>query len=269
MFLPESIDLGHSEKYVLSIRIRPHGFTFSISDPEDGRNYCLRETSFSEKDNLAVNIQRIIFELSFLTQEFKQTNVIIVSSDYDLVPAPYFMVKEKDQLYNLTHTQQEGHILSDLIEKQDIVTLYSINDEIFGFLSRNLWDPHFFHHSTLLINLFENRGAANPNKSKMHLNFHENSMDVICFAGNKLVHSLTYENEPAANQAYFILKLWEICGFDQLEDIVYITGKADDLLIIRLQEYIKNIEQVSSPSEIYLWSEDAQNAPLDLLALSL
>ena len=64
---------------------------FSISDPETKENYCLRETSFSMSDNLLANIQRIIFDFNFLTQEFKQTNVIFVSSSYDLIPARYFV----------------------------------------------------------------------------------------------------------------------------------------------------------------------------------
>ncbi|WP_419034423.1 DUF3822 family protein [Dysgonomonas gadei] len=269
MFLPENIDLGQSEKYVLSIRIKTDEFMFSISDTDNRKGYCLRETTFSANDKLLSNIQRIIFDLNFLTQEFKQTNVIIVSPDYELVPASYFNIKEKEQLYNFTHNQEAGQLMSGLIDKQDIISLFNVEKDIFEFLSRNLWNPHFFHHSNLLINLLEDKGGVINSRSKMYLNFHGSFMDVICFSGSKLVHCLTYENEPAANQVYYILKLWENCGFNQLEDYIYISGKPDELVVIRLQEYIKNIERINAPSEVYLWNEDAQKAPLDLLALVL
>lgn len=269
MFLPEKIDLAQSEKYILSIRIKPDGFMFSISDPENGSVYCLRETTFSENDKLLNNIQRIVFDLNFLTQEFKQTNVIIVSSDYEIVPAAYFNAKDKGQMYKFTHSTEIGHLVSGLIEKQDIITVFNMEKDIYEFLARNLWNPYFFHHSNLLVNLFENRGGVMGSRSKMYVNFHDNFMDVVCFLGSKLIHSLTYENETPANQVYFILKLWENCGFNQLEDYIYMTGRPDDLVVIRLQEYIKNIERMNAPSEIYLWNEDAQKAPLDLLALAL
>jgi len=269
MFLPESIDLGHSEKYVLSIRIKPNGFMFSISNPENGKNYCLRETTFSVNDDLLSNIQRIVFELSFLTQEFKQTNVVIVSKDYELVPAVYFDKKKKEDLYNFTHLDKVNHVLTGLVEKQDVVALFGLEKDLFDFLSRNLWTPYFFHHSDLLIDFFEKKGRTTNNVSKIYLNFHDNFLDIICFSGAKLLHSLTYENEPPANQVYYILKLWEDCGFNQMEDYIYIAGQPDELIIAKLQLYINNIEQVTPPSEIYLWNEDAQKAPLDLLVLSL
>lgn len=269
MFLPESIDLGHSEKYVLSIRIKPNGFMFSIADPDNRKNYCLRETTFSDDGNLLENVQRVVFELSFLTQEYKQTNVVIVSGDYDLIPASYFDRKKKEYLFNYTHFDKSDYILSGLIDMQDVIMLYTIGEDLHHFLSRNLWNPVFFHHANLLIDLFSGKSKMKVSRSKMYLNFHDDLMDVFCFSGTRLVHSLTYEGESADNQAYYVLKLWERFGFDQMQDYIYIAGRDDAPVMSRLQLYISNIERVDPLSEIYLWNEDAQRAPLDLLTLSL
>lgn len=269
MFIPQYIDLGKSEKYILSVRIKSNGFMFSISEPEVGKHYFLQETSFLPHDDLLNNIQRIIFDLNFLTQEFKRTNVIIVSPEYDLIPASYYDSKEKITLYDFTHLNKSKHILEGLIEKQNIITLFNIEKPIFEFLSRNLWNPQFYHHSTLLANYIESKGKASWANSKMYLNFHDNLLDIFCFSGLRLMHSQTYENEPAANQLYYILKLWERCGFDQLNDYLYIIGNPELYVSLHVQEYIKNIERINVPSEIYLWSDDAQKAPLDLLTLSL
>lgn len=269
MFLPENIDLGQSEKYVLSIRIKPDGFMFSIYEPGNEMNYCLRDTTFSGGDDLSNNVQRIIFELGFLTQEFKRTNVVIVSKDYELIPAAYFDTKNKKDLYDFTHFNKSGYLLSGLIDKQDVVTLFNLDRNIFDFLSRNLWTPQFYHHSNLIAGLFEDKGKITSTNSKMYLNFHGNFMDVICFSGSKLRHSITFENEPAINQIYYALKLWERFEFNQLNDYLYIAGDADETILTHLQLYIKNVEPINAPSEVFFWSEDAQKAPLDLLALSL
>ena len=269
MFLPDNIDLGQSEKYILSVRIAPDSFMFSIMEPGIGKSYCLKETSLSANDNLLGNIQRIIFDLNFLTQEYKQTNVIIVSPDYTLTPAAYSNAKQAKSIYDFTHSKKGGHILSGLLDEQDIVLSYSIEQEVFEFLSRNLWNPVFYHHSFLMIHWFDKKSKFHANSSKMYLNFHSHFMDVICFEGDKLIHCITFDNENSSDQLYFILKIWENCHFDQLNDNLFIVGKPERMLIKSLEKYIKNIEYLSIPSEIFMWNEDAQNAPLDLLTLAL
>ena len=269
MFLPDNIDLGQSEKYVLSIRLAQDSFMFSIVEPGNEKTYCLRETTFSPNSNLSENIQRIIFDLNFLTQEYKQTNVVIVSDRYDLIPASYFDIKQKKTLYNFTRSDKSGHLLSGLIEQQDMITLYDLDKDIFEFFSRNLWTPRFFHHSQSMIDWYGKKGKLTGTTAKMYIYTHDKLMDVFCFRGQKLIHGLTYKNETGPNQLYYILKLWEKCGFDQLKDHLFFSGDTDELLMSKLNEYIKNIEVINTPSEIYLWSEDAQKAPLDLLTIAL
>lgn len=270
MYLPETIDLGQSEKYVLSIRLASNGFMFSISEPGIGGSYCFRETTFRDSDDLKSNVQRIVFELSFLTQEFKQTNVIIASNKYDLIPELYYDKKQKEILYNTTHVDKSYCVLTSHIASQEIYNLFDIEDSVYEFLSRSLWNPQFYHHSGLLIDMFEKKTKASETKLKMFLNFHDSFMDVLCFSGSKLLYCQTYENEAPTNQLYYILKIWEKTGFDQLKDYIYLIGKSDDLIINRLQEYIKNVEQMNAiPSEVFLWNEDARKAPLDLLSLAL
>lgn len=269
MFLPESIDLEHSEKYILSIRIKSNGFMFSITDPENVKNYCLRETTFSSEDNLLGNVQRIIFELNFLTQEFKQTNVVFVGKDYDLIPASYFDKKEATELYNYTHFDKVEYTMSGFVDSQDVMVSYRVDKDLVDFLSRSLFNPNYFHYSNLLINWIDKKSKLMKGKSKMFVSFHENMMDIFCFSGLKLIHSLSFENENSANQVYYLLKLWEQCGFNQQEDVLYILGDADRLIIARTQLYINKIENLTWAGEITSWSDDAKKAPLDLLTLSL
>lgn len=242
---------------------------FSITDPENRKNFCLRETTFSTDSDMITNIQRIIFDLNFLTQQYKQTNVIFVSPGYDFVPAAFFENKEKQRLYNTVHADKSECILTNESEKQGLVTIYSVEERLHNFLLRNLCDPLFYHYTNLLADVLRDKGKAISLVSKMFVNFHDNLMDIICFSRSQFLHCLTFENEPVDNQLYFILKVWEQCGFDQLKDHLYIIGNPDEQMRLNLYNYIKNIEPMSAPSETFLWNEDASKAPLDLLSLSL
>lgn len=269
MFIPEYIDLGQSEKYVLSIRINDSGLMFSISDPNNEKNYCFRKTDFSAGSDLLSNIQRIVFDLNFLTQPFLSTNVVFVSPHYDFLPKEYLEQKKQKAVYDLVHDDKSDFMLTAECGGKEYSVMYSIGESLHSFLCRNLYDPHFYHHAELLVDMLQDKGKAVSLTSKMFVNFHDNMMDIICFRNSKFIHCLTYENEPVSNQLYFILKMWEQCQFDQTKDYLYIVGKPEEQVRLDLYDYIKNVEPMSAPSEVFLWNDDAQKAPLDLLSLSL
>lgn len=270
MFLPPTIDLAHSEKYILSLRIKPTEFMFSLTEPNAGRNYCLRSTQFDNaSESLLESVQKIIFELNFLTQQYKKTNVIFVEPEYKLVPSELFDIKQKEKLFDFSSIEKNSFVLSDDIAKFRVNNLYKANEDIHGFLSRSLYNPQFYNHITPLVYLLEGRAKSTSIDARMYINLHDNLMDIICFSGNKLLLSVTYDNLTAQEKSYFILKMWESLAFDQMKDLLLIAGEIEDTALDVLRNYIKNIERVASPSEIFIWHEDAQKAPLDLIALSL
>lgn len=269
MILPEYINLEQSEKYILSIRLKTSQLIFSISNPENTKHYCLREVYFSSGKDLLSNIQKVIFELNFLTQPFLQTNLIYVSADYDLVPNEYFESKKKKELYNLVHIDKNRYVLSDDNKGEDFVTLYGVEESVYDFLLRNLYNPQFFHHSTLLIDYFKDKGMIAPSVSRMFVNFHNDQIDVICFTHSGVLHCLSFIDESPINQLYYILKIWEQSNLNQMTDYLYLVGDPNEIVKNGLYEFVKNIECMGIPSEVFLWNEDAQKAPLDLLSLSL
>lgn len=268
MFIPETIDLGQSEKYDLSIRIRPDGLMFSIADPDTAENFCLRNTTFSE-DSMVNNIQRIIFDLNFLTQQFRKTSVLVVSKNYNIVPTEYLNDKEIQSLYDFVNFNKTNHLLTHQNIQQQNITLFDIDTGLYEFLMRSLYNPVFLHHTNPLITRFQNWNKAVSQSSRMIVNYHDDMMDIFCFSPEKLILSQTYQGEQPMNQLYYILKVWEYCHFDQQEEWLYIVGEPPRETMSGLQKYILNIETSNFPTEAYLWNEDAQKAPLDLLLLAL
>lgn len=272
MFLPSNIDLGKSEKYILTIRITPNGLAFSIHEPHVGGNYCYRETSFSNETDKLNSIQRIIFDYNFLTHVFKETNVVFVSNEYDIAPQYLFEKNKKEALYNFTHLEQAGQILINPYLIQQNIILFNTDKEIYKFLMRSLYNPAFFHHSNLLMKYIEGKNRMAEKKSKMYLNFHNEFLDVFCYdETSHILHAVTFQEENENNLVYFILNLWNKCNFDQNQDYLYTLENfagSDKLVIPLLRDYIKRIETVGAPSEIEFMGEDCRQTPLDLLILA-
>ena len=65
MFLPENIDLAQSEKYTLSIRLMPDGFSFCIFSPADKSVFHYQEKTFSKNLSLIENIEKTFLRSIF------------------------------------------------------------------------------------------------------------------------------------------------------------------------------------------------------------
>ena len=272
MFLPDNIDFAQPEKYLLSLRIKPDGWSFSIHEPEIGGEYCFREVSFSKDSDILSNIQRMIFDFNFLSQPFKQTNVVFVSTEYELVPQYLFEKKKKTELYNISHRKKADRILLGTERVQNNLLLYSVDNEIYQFLSRSLFNPQFWHHADLLLGYTDRKNRIADKSAKMYLNFHDRFLDIVCFDSQAhFMHEISYQNESAKNIVYHILNLWDKCGFDQNKDLMYIIeseSPVSEQISPLLRDYIKRIELLGLPSEVEFLGEDGHKTPLDLLILS-
>lgn len=269
MFLPARIDLENTEKYKLSIRIGSRKFMFSLSKGNEGKNFCFRETSFeSTNESLLERLQRIIYELNFLTQQFEETNVIFASHCYQLIPSLFFNKKQKKELFNFSEVG-ESYILASELPKYESMILSGIDADVYGFMKRSLYNPHFYNQSELLINYFEGNKKSVSLHARMYVELTDSLLNILCFRGKTMLYTVSYEDLLSSEQLYFILKIWESLGLDQLQDQLFISDTIEQSVTLVLKQYIKNIEKINLPSEVYLWHTDALKAPLDLLSLSL
>jgi len=269
MFLPDNIDLGKSEKYVLNMRIKPDGFSFSIHDPKDKNVYSYLETIFSNETSLSNNIQRIVFDYNFLTNNFNRTNVVIVSPRYELIPTPFYEKQKVEEMFGFTHNNDVSHILTNPQRVLDNELIFDMDESIYLFLYRSLYAPHFYHHSGLLMNYFSKKRTGVRGRV-MFIYFHDYFTDVICFGEDeRLIHAHTYQKETESNLIYYILSTWQNCGFDQMIDHLFIYGylPGNDLKNI-LKDYVSNINDVGNFEQIQDFGEKTQKTPLDISTLS-
>lgn len=268
MFLPENIDFAFPEKYILSIRIIPDGFSFSIHCPTDRTVFYYKETYFNNKLSYNENIQKLIFDFGFFTQPFKATRVIIVSNQYTLVPETFYEKKKVNDIFNFNITKDKETVLSEKPEKvaeNNFYVLFSMDDELHSFLCRNLWNPIFTHHISLLLPYFSRHNNETEEK-RCYVNFHEELMDVCCFRKTKLLSANTYPVNGKFNALYFIVGVWEKLPMDQSVDFLYLTGNTESQkeTVDTLKKLIKKVEILSFSPNITVPKEEITSVPLDI-----
>ncbi|NLX65851.1 MAG: DUF3822 family protein [Bacteroidales bacterium] len=268
MFLPENIDLAYSERYNLSIRLSPNGFSFCIHCPGDAAIFHFQETKLSGKLSYIDNIKKLIFDLGFFSQAFNQVTVTVVSPFYTLVPDIYFDKRRTEELFHFNFHERKGIILTDNHLGDDIRTLFNIDEEVHSFLSRSLWNPIFHHHSSLLIQLFQSQKRDEAEKC-CFADFHDDYLTISSFSGNRLLSTNTFQAIDPHDTTYFIASVWEKLNFDQSTERLFLSGniEAQKSTVDLLKKLIRRIEQVELRPKVILTEEQKRTIPTDMVAI--
>lgn len=275
MFLPDNIDFEKPEKYALTIRISSSIFSFFIREKRSGGECCYRETNLKKDIDLLADIQQIIFDNNFLTLAFDETNVVVVSKAYELIPSYLLESNKIKPLFNFTHNIKSDKVLSATTIIQDNITLFSVDDELYKFVARSLFNPQFYHHTTSVLKYIEdNKSLLNNGISSLVLYFHDGYLDLFLYDQTlNLKYNMTFENETETNLFYYIMNIWDKADLDQLNDYLYVFDSARNQnknLINLFKEYINHveIEELRHTFLPIINIEDPQ-IPIDLLIREL
>lgn len=267
MVLPASIDLRHPENYVLTLRISSRAIFFMISTNDELKR-CMTCKKFVLDQSLDVyeNIKKLFFELSFLSIPFHNVVIQWVNVSYILEPNEMFELYKKQELYSITQMCKENAMV--LLNKDiadNTTLLFQIDKSIHGFLTRNLFQPIVLSHITPLVKYMTSK-TSSLKSTFMYVNCFEDSFDVLLFKSNKLMIAQSYDIQDENEMFYFVVKIWEDAQLNQLEDTMYFNGFSSDL-IHYLKVYIRYVEPFILPSEMNLWTQEVQIAPLDMISL--
>lgn len=260
MFLPENIDLAQSEKYILSIRLVPDGFSFCIFSPSDQSIFHYQKKAFSKNLSSIENIKKTFFEVNFFSQPFQKARVSIVSPRYTIVPDIYFEKKKAKDIFEFNIHGRSGKVLSNYIAEGACHVLFDLDEEVYSFLCRNLWNPSFFSCKALLLPFFTNYQAGNGRK-RCFVNFHDEMISVTCFSGTQLLSANTYPDKEKYDALFNIVNVWEKQSLNQNSDLLILLGNLPDYKesIDTLKKLIKNVEPIK------LTSENEDHIPTDIL----
>ena len=117
--LSDKLTADHSENYIMSIRLRSGGLSFSAYSPSVSESFFYRDVEFDRTRPYVSSLKECFFENDFLTWFYKQVNVVCVTSQYTLVPASVFQEKQKAGLLAFTFSSPEGRCLSNELNRRN------------------------------------------------------------------------------------------------------------------------------------------------------
>ena len=265
--IPDTLTSDISEKYIMSIRLRSGGLSFSGYAPSVGGSFFYREVEFDRSVSFISSLKELFFTHEFLTWSYKRVDVVCVSPEYTLVPSAFYDEKKCDQLLGYVFSSKESRCMSNELKELESELLFGMDEEIYEFCSRSLLHPYFKHYmSSLLIDW--KRRSRFATCRQLYVVLEQKRMDLACYDRGKLLFQNSFRVDHLNDIAYYILYVWKQEGLDQQVDQLLLTGQSTSRLdvIHLLKAYLRHIESVDIPSEMYLLGEDVAKAPMDLIS---
>ncbi len=266
--IPDTLNVSNSEKYILSIRLRSDGLSFSVYNPQETGSLFYRECDFGRTPSFMDNLKDFFFENELLSYSFKKTYILCESAPYTIVPEKIIEEGKAKEFLNFTSSRPSSRTLTNTLQNTPAAIVFGIEEEIYEFCCRSLLTPSFIHSLTPLLSYWRKISLENSRK-QLFTHIHGKQLDIACFEKGSLVFINTFQFEHVNDILYYILYVWRQLELDQQNDPLHISGKAD--LRIRITEtlhtYIRYVMATNMPSEVYLWGAEAIQAPLDLLTL--
>ncbi|RHU22083.1 MULTISPECIES: DUF3822 family protein [unclassified Parabacteroides] len=268
--IPDTLTADNSGKYIMSIRLRSDGLSFSGYSPSESESFFYRNIEFDRTKPYISSLKEFFFEHEFLTYSYKRTNLVYVSPQYTVVPEEVFTEKQKTDLLSFTFSAPENKCLHNPLAREAAEVVFGMEEEVYEFCSRSLINPAFVHHITPQLVLWKQQSRALIPR-QMYVVIHRKMMDVVCFAQGKLLFVNTFGYDKPDDILYYILYVWKQVGMDQEKDQLHIYGGVSlrNSMTTTLRNYIQYISPAEIPSDAYLLGAEVVQAPLDLIALSV
>lgn len=243
MFLPDNIDFAESKKYILSIRLMPSGFYFSIHCPTNESVFYQNSVSFSPNSNYLKSLEKLIFDYSFFSYNYQQINVIGVEDLATIVPNEYHQKRLEQDLLSFNVLNPKVQVINNEVEQLGCRVVWGMDLQVHSFLSRALLNPRFVSHLSVLMSLFYKR--HNTNDKALFVNFNDDKMiDTVAFSGKNLILAKTFCANNSLEESYYIQKTWEALQLNAQIDNLYFSGKTVDH-----SECIDTLKKVVSKTE--------------------
>ncbi len=266
--IPDTLTPDHSEKYIVSIRLLPDGFSFSGHIPGVPSSFFYRETSLSKGASYLSSLKELFFTLEFLTWTYKRTYVLPVAAPFTLVPSPLFDEGRKDQILAFNLSEPPTRTLSNPVEEVQAELVFAIEEEVYEFCSRTLLNPQFVHPFTPQLRLWQKQ-SRNTDTARMHLVIRPKTIDLACFSAGKLVLANSFRAERTEDILYHTLHSWNQTGLNQQTDELFLYGEPARRIDAEriFQRYLRNVRPMQIPSEVYLAGVALAQTPFDLISL--
>lgn len=266
--IPDTLTTDNSENYIVSIRLRSGGLSFSGYDPLVGESFFYREAEFDRAVSYLSSLKEFVFSHDFFSWTYKRIYVTCVSAQYTLVPRVSFQEERREQILAFNFSRPESRCLTNSLEDQETELVFGVDEEVYEFCCRSLLHPFFVHHMVPLFSLWRKQGRTSLPR-RLYVVLGRKQMDLVCYAQESLLFANSFEVDQVSDMLYYILYVWKQVGLDQQKDLLCLQGETAlrNQLVEHLRTYLRHIQPIEIPAEAYLLGPGVVKAPLDVIAL--
>ncbi|MDR1356696.1 MAG: DUF3822 family protein [Tannerellaceae bacterium] len=266
--IPDTLTTDNSEKYIMSIRLRPDGLSFSAYNPAEGQSFFFRDVAFDRSMPYAVALKELFFANECLTLTYRRTYILCVSPQYTLAPDAVFRDNRRDQFLSFNFSSPEKRCIVNSLKEEGAKLLFGIDEDIYEFCSRSTTNPIFTHHLTPALTMLRHQ-TREESTNRMHAIVHRKMVDIIRFEGSRLLFVNSFEFTETNDLLYYILYAWKQTDMNQLDDALLLSGDAVTCAKVSelLQTYIRHIGRLDIPAKAFLLGGEILKAPVDLMLL--
>lgn len=266
--IPDTLTTDNSEKYIVSIRLWPGGFSFSGYIPSVDNSFFYTEAELDKTIPYATALKELFFSSDFLTWNYKIVHIIYVTSQYTLIPKGAFKEEEKKNVLSFSFSAPETCCLTNVLKGEEVEVLFGLDEEIYEFCNRTLGNPDFLHHLSSSFVLWKQQSVASV-PVLTYVVLHPKMLDLVCYDHGRLLFANSFFIDKMEDALYYILYVWQQQGLNPQQDQLYMAGdhpQYNDLITL-LRTYLRNIRPIPIPSEAYLMGMDVRKVPMDVISL--
>ena len=245
--VPDILTTDTSEKYIVSIRLWPGGFSFAGHIPSENDSFFYAETETDSTKPYLQAIKDIFFAHPFFSYAYKIFYVICANRQYTLLPENIFLEQQKKQLMSFVFMSPQEKILHESLDEFDSKIMFGIQPKVYDFFSRMLINPIFTHTITPLLIQWRYRSLTTYPK-QLFVELYEDTMNAACFYRETLLFVNSFQVDDTADMLYYILYIWKQVDLDQQKDklILFANTETYQALKAHLHTYLLQVEYVPS-----------------------
>lgn len=265
--IDENCNLENSKNYILSIRCKPNGFSFSVLDDVQKKFIALESYYLQKTDtkpgffgNSYIESIHALFEKNNLLKAFFKSVIIIIDNhNSTLIPAEFFSEAIKENYLKFANgTFTDEIVESDNINELNTYNVFAFNKSLKDKLINYFPSASFIHHSTLLL---KNLLADNSGQ-KVYINVGDLKFDLIVLNNKNLEFYNSFVYESSEDFIYYVLFAIKQLNLNPENLNLVILGEIEkDSAVYKISyKYIRNIEFVSRKTS-FKHSEEIKNLP--------
>jgi hypothetical protein len=268
--LIKQLTAENAGKYKMSIRLASDGFSFVCRSIEKEDVFAYGKFDFESSKPYASSLKDTFFDNEWLSYPFKSVSVLQVTNQFLLVPNEYYDEDKKKELMKYAFSAPVSHLLVDEIKGSDAKLLFGMENDIYEFCSRSLFNPKFHHHLSPMITYWNTGGSASLD-TRLYVCVRDANMDLLLYNEGGITFANSFAVEQSSDAVYYILYVWKQLGLDQRNDCLRFVGEEKLLSPIseEVKKYVKKVSVQDVPTEALLLGGEVLKSSFDLICLSL